>query len=273
MEQQAAKGHYAAKLRGKEYQSQNRKFDYLPVRMEDGRFLQGGNQEWWCGKIVDAGVLEARKSNYQKCRESEEYRIANLGCGVIAMTDLQLYLSKREAENDASIQKEDYERHTIYNWKSAYGIGKSYVNYLSGLYPWKMEEGLRVFLKDWKCDRQKVRWAPYAFRTNAEQRRLAWTAIVDMLRADYPVVISYHTFSPKQNALIMYKQKEDALEGAAVKPGDQRVTSHYMTVIGAWDSGDGKRLLQVESWGEIYFIRFEQYAKRLNYFTNYLWIY
>ena len=65
----------------------------------------------------------------------------------------------------------------------------------------------------------------------------------------------------------MAKVNEDA--------GDRNPDSHYMTVIGyvKYLKDDGinySYILEVVSWGKIYYINYDEYAKKLNWFSNIL---
>ena len=54
--------------------------------------------------------------------------------------------------------------------------------------------------------------------------------------------------------------------------------SHYMTIIGLYkcpgvQPQKYKYILQVVSWRRVYYIDYDQYAKKLNYFSNMLSVY
>ena len=54
--------------------------------------------------------------------------------------------------------------------------------------------------------------------------------------------------------------------------------SHYMTIIGLYRYASEqplqyKYILEVVSWGQVYYIDYDMYAKNLNYFSNILSVY
>lgn len=252
---------------------------YLSLRDHAGRRLYGGNQNWWLSQ-VEKRPGKGFLAPYRLGRQEEAYRLARLGCGVIAMTDLELYLKRRmatelkagEGAADApDLTQKDYESYAMQKWRSSYGISKSLLNYYTGLYPWKMEKGLRAFLKKGDFSRKCVKWAPFLTKPMEKRRELTVKAIEDMLKEDYPVVFAYHTFHPKVHSLHLYGELDRALKKEKAERGDDTVASHYMTIIGLIRSKDGY-VLQVESWGRIYYVRYEEYARKLNYFSNILLI-
>ncbi|MBQ9489212.1 MAG: hypothetical protein IJU80_04705 [Lachnospiraceae bacterium] len=303
---------WRARLRGNRSKSE-KDAEYVPVIVSNGRICQGGNQSWWLSLLTKLSTERQEQekqrkhtkrkdqkrispSRYQMCRRDEDYRIASLGCGVIAMTNLELYLKTRTTEKTdlvprlegptkalakstdgakaiMPLPKEEYLREVGNNWKATYRIGKSYVNYLTGLYPWKMEAGLRKCLLKLRCSRTRVQWAPYVGKPQNCQKQMVLDTICDMLEQDYPVVCAYHTFSPKEHSLILYHELGLAVRGANAEGRYDKVSSHYMTIIGCYVAETGCTILQMESWGRLYYVRYDEYAKRLNYFTNILRIY
>lgn len=56
------------------------------------------------------------------------------------------------------------------------------------------------------------------------------------------------------------------------------LTSHYMIIIGLYKyvgerSLQYEYILEVVSWGEVYYIDFDMYAKKLNWFSNIMSVY
>ena len=67
----------------------------------------------------------------------------------------------------------------------------------------------------------------------------------------------------------------DSYENARNRGESASVNSHYMTIIGysKYLKDDGleyEYILKVVSWGGIYFINYDDYAKKLSYFSNIL---
>lgn len=68
---------------------------------------------------------------------------------------------------------------------------------------------------------------------------------------------------------------QDAKTGES---GIPRTDSHYMTVVGLYKYADKnpmdyKYVLEVVSWGDVYYIDYDEYAQKLGYFTNILSVY
>ena len=261
---------WIAKLRGCLIKDGLEAKDYICVRLEDGKSIQGGNQSWYYARAKKTDEdAKGHKNSLKRCRNDENYRLANLGCGVIAMTNLELYLGRTRY---GEITKKQYENAVSEAWKQKYRIGRNYLNLITGLYPWKMEKGLSQFLKERGLSRQRVKWAPYAIKPIKRQREMVRKAMEEMLAEDYPVVFSYHTFEPKKKGLVLYSALEDAEKGTAPTSKDEVIDSHYMTATGIYRTKNGLYVLQTESWGRIYYVRFEKFAENLNYFTNILMI-
>ena len=251
---------------------------YLSIRARNGAKLHGGNQNWYWEKTRENELrLQGVKTRFEFCKKDENYRLASLGCGVIAMINLENYLlRKKNLESSNSLKDEIdqkiYEDYAAKRWKDAYHVNKSYLNYVTGLYPWRMENGLSHFLLEHGFERKKVTWAPYVLKPVKTQSKLVLAAIREMLSSDFPVVFSYHTFQPKEHSIVMYHDLEAALKGDVKSGADTSVGSHYMTIIGLYHSENVGYVLCVESWGKIYYIRYSSYAKALSYFTNILYV-
>ena len=271
-------GHYEARLRHIPLEKVGGGGAYLYIKDKNGRFTHGGDQNWWLDDEMAEFSHAKDKIRFQACRKNDRFRLSNLGCGVIAMINLEVYLSrahgkgKDQADKGDAILKEDYEKLAQQKWEERYHIGKSYVSFKAGLDPLKMERGLRKFLKEHELDRRHVKWAPYMFHGPSKQKKLVLDAIKDMLDADYPVVFAYHTFDEKNSSINLYRNLEDAVFAIEGRKGNERVGSHYMTIIGVFVGNNGQIVLQIESWGRIYYCLYDEFASKLSYFSNILCI-
>jgi hypothetical protein len=100
--------------------------------------LNGGNQNWWQMKFN----LEEKKGmeDFKSIMEIPEYRMWHLGCGVVAMTDLELFLTQQNDGYKAPLQditydketgiisNDDYMKYAEYNRDNIYYLGGNYVN-------------------------------------------------------------------------------------------------------------------------------------------------
>ncbi|MCR5500035.1 MAG: hypothetical protein K6F31_06555 [Acetatifactor sp.] len=271
-------GHFEARLRHIPLEKVGGDGAYLYIKHKNGRFTHGGDQNWWLDDEMDEFSHAKDKIRFQICRKNDRFRLSNLGCGVIAMIDLEIYLSrahgkeKGQVDKGDPITKETYEEYAKQRWEKQYNIGKSYVSFKAGLNPWKMERGLREFLKEQGLDRRHVRWAPFVLHGKEKQKELVMASIKDMLDADYPVVFAYHTFDEENSSINLFRNLEDAVFAIEGRKGNERIASHYMTIIGVFAGNNGQVVLQVESWGRIYYVLYEEFASKLSYFTNILCI-
>ena len=258
-------------------------WDYLLIRMENGKHCHGGDQGWWTKpdpqdgtKSISPGFISSKviPSKYRRAKRDEYFRISFLGCGVIAMNNLEWYLSAMESGRNhtgGEISQAQYMERVWQNWSRDYYISGNPINQLAGLYPWNMERGLSCFLAEHHCKWKNVKWAPYWKRSPRKQRKLVLALIKSMLEGGLPVVCSYHTFDPKRKSLILYHSPEAAAETLAsedraqepkawlmkqqsesirqmqgrtgsVKEGKlTRINSHYLTIIGLYSFEPGEK--------------------------------
>ena len=89
-------------------------------------------------------------------------------------------------------------------------------------------------------------------------------------------IFSYHSFAKK--SIILYDSVQEAGTNNSERANPANADSHYMTIIGLYKSLNEqpqkyKYILQVVSWGRVYYIDYDQYAKKLDYFSNILSVY
>lgn len=254
--------------------------DFLRVEVSEGVYKNGGDQQWWKELASCQADL-----NYGDYRNDRNYGMWQLGCGVIAMTDLELYLTQQNTGYSAPsnpifydqgagiIKKEDYMRYAEKNRDDVYPLYRNpKLNYLAGVFPWDMKASLKKYLKNNGNRFSTVKWAPRVLGIRQKARLL--NDIENMLKNNFPVVCSYDASVTKKK-LCMYKTLNDARLGLKEGQNTESIVSHYMTIIGTYKYLDktGNRyetLLQVVSWGNIYYVRYDDYSRRLNYATNIL---
>ncbi|MBR3515958.1 MAG: hypothetical protein IKO10_06550 [Lachnospiraceae bacterium] len=235
--------------------------DYLNV---DG--ANGGDQGWW-------GYYDKSLKQFYT---SEDYRMGYSGCGVMAMTDLELYLTTQNAgyqapyqtisynSTNGNISKADYMSYAEFNRDNVYLLMATPVDDIVGVIPTDMVMGIENYLKKNNHPYQQAVWAPTLSKTGMISR------IETMISNGIPVVFSYHSFIED---IRMYGSDKDA-----ITMGDNKLQSprsHYMTIIGYTkylrDNGkDYGYILKVESWGNIYYINYDEYAKKISILSNIL---
>ena len=266
---------------------------YLNIVKSDGTTYYGGDQGWWEDKAIfqEGGgeLIGQLKLEYDKY-----YRLWHMGCGTIAMSDAELYMTIQNSDYCLSVtntfdsdfqktglcKKDAYQEYIEKMYDTKYAIEGDVVNRNAGLYPWKMERGFSDFLKVNSNPSTNVKWARYSMATYEKEKRDIVNEIERMLNEDIPVVFSYNTFDYDDN-IILY----DSIQGARNNTGEDEdgtapasTPSHYMTIIGLYRYASErplqyKYILEVVSWGQVYYIDYDMYAKNLNYFSNILSVY
>lgn len=254
--------------------------EYLKIYEDEYLYKNGGDQGWWSSEAKSSANL-----NYWDFASDKNYRLWKMGCGVIAVSDVEIYLAQQNKNyrfpvcdiaynNNGHIQKDDYMNYVNYNSDLAYDFGGGLLYYLTGLLPQNMEYGLERFLNINNHRQKTVTWAPYSWYGKTDEEELVLEQIETMLNNNLPVVFSYYT-ADKDEAINLYKE----LEGAKIEnindSDHETVTGHYMTIIGLYKyldekSTDYKHILKVTSWGKIFYIRYDEYCKSLNFFSNIL---
>lgn len=252
---------------------------YLKIAGDDGKIYDGGNQGWWTDKVTtgDDTVGRLFKDSY--------YRLVKIGCGTVAMSDAELYLTLQnsgygldvptsfdgEFRRTGVCRIEAYRDYLEQMYAAKYAVN----DVIAGLHPAAMQRGLGSFLKANNSAYGRVKWARYGRIAGVMRKQKILDEIERMLKEDIPVVFSYHSFLKKE--IRLYTSLHNAKEHVKTE-GDGRATSHYMTIIGLYrypvgQQQDDRYILKVVSWGSVYYIDYEMYARKLDYFSNILSVY
>lgn len=225
-----------------------------------------------------------------RLKEDKYYRLWQIGCGTIAMCDAELYLALQNSGYSLSvatsfgqdfrqtglIKMDAYKDYIEQMYDGKYEITGGFINRRVGLYPWDMESGFTEFLRTIdSSSKVAAYWARYGKIAGIERQQKILEEIERMLDGDIPVVFSYH--SMMEQDIRFYTSLQNAEKG--IETGDDKFTnSHYMTIIGLYkcpgqQPWNYKYILEVVSWGKVYYIDFDQYAPTLDYFSNILSVY
>lgn len=266
----------------------NSKFSnyYLNIVESNGKTYDGGNQGWWENDVTSDNTMK----HQTRLKEDKYYRLLKMGCGTIAMSDAELYMALQNSgyslnvpstfptdfQQTGTIQINDYKDYIEQTYDGKYAITGGFINRRVGLYPWDMERGFTEFLRTIdSSSKVAAYWARYGKIAGIERQQKILDDIARMLNEDIPVVFSYH--SMMEQDIRFYVSLQNAEKG--IKTGDDKFTnSHYMTIIGLYKCPGQqpwkyKYILEVVSWGEVYYIDFDQYAPTLDYFSNILSVY
>lgn len=260
---------------------------YLNIVGNDGKSYYGGDQDWWEDKVTTGESMDKD----DRLKQDKYYRLQKLGCGTIAMSDAELYLTIQNSGYSLSVpdtfsadyqqtglcQMDAYRDYIEQLYDTKYEITGGFVNRKVGLYPWDMESGLGDFLKANKSPNRNVKWARDGQIAGVIRKQAVLDEIERMLKADIPVVFAYHTFTEGDN-IILYDTIQEAKDNVSNKSNPANTDSHYMTIVGLYKYSDGqpwnyKYVLEVVSWGKVYYINYDIYAKKLDYFSNILSVY
>ncbi len=224
------------------------KDNFIEIK-KDNRIYYGGNQSWW---------------------DEEDNMLQVYGCGIIAMCNIELYL-KNQCEVSATIESSTVELYYD-NYKQyvndrcrVYGLYRGKLLAKIGLVPWRMVRGIKKFLCNdlsYNMDKIEVKWAP------TKRSKNIMYYIEDMLDHNIPIATSYFTFKKKDKIqFFIYDEKDNCL---ILK---QRCNSHYFNITGIVEfENEGDKYFRISSWGKLYYIRVEDWIRKLSYFSNILYI-
>lgn len=265
----------------------NSKFSdyYLYIEEDDGTFYYGGDQGWNYGDLTTSDDMDYQ----ERLKDDKYFRLRKLGCGTIAMSDAELYLElqnnytslEQNFKNNGKIKKDDYIDYINKLYGTKYAIGNKPLDLKVGVYPSQMVSGLSGFLSENGNPKNNVKWSRYGKIAGVFRKQKILEDIERMLNEDIPVVFAYHTFDD-DDYISLYNSIQGAINNNgqnedATKLEEQQ--SHYMTIVGLHKyAGDDyplqyKYILEVVSWGRIYYIDYDTYAKKLSYLSNILSVY
>lgn len=250
---------------------------YLKIDDKDG-----GDQGWW-----EEEANSNAKLNQFDFITDKNYRIWKMGCGLIAVSDVEIYFMQQNGDYSAPIngiaydqetgiiQKSNYMSYVNLNADMVYNFWGDVLRYYTGLLPISMELGLEQYLTYNDCEQTSVAWAPYSKYAKEDAKLFILYKIEDMLKNNLPVIFAYYT-TEEDNNLTLYKELDYAIN-ETVNKENQPVRSHYMTIIGLYKywNEETKRfeyILEAVSWGDVYYIRYDEYSDNISYFSNILTI-
>ncbi|MGP1349428.1 MAG: hypothetical protein ACTTK0_07300 [Stomatobaculum sp.] len=182
-------------------------------------------------------------------------RIAALGCGLIALSDLLLYLRGIGSSGCVPRGAVSLRCGGAYSGYVCALNRRAAVRPLIGLNGLSMARTFNRYAKKrgWRC---RARWAKLSDVQLLETVRR-------MLAEDIPAILSVGPgFSGEGGArgikLFEMREEDEAFAGAPVRAGE--VGNHYMTAIGMIRIG-GREYFRVVSWGRCYLISVEEYLR------------
>ena len=245
-------------------------FEFLEI----GDF-DSGDQRWWM-EDEEFKMLKA-KNSFHYFNTLIDYRTRYGACGLIAMTDLELYLAQQNGYqsspvqdiplygSDGKISVSDYMAYANCNRDNVYHLNGGLIDYNLGVNVVWLVLGLTDYLAYNGAEYIYVKWAGCS---NADQ---IIYEVKRMINQNYPVVCSYHSRSDEP--LFYYSTAYDAMNLTDYNK-ELMATSHYFTIIGYVryydDDGRVKYLLKTASNGGIYYVNFDAYSRNVNITNNIL---
>ena len=195
----------------------------------------GGNQSWW---------------------KNENDSMSEYGCGVIALCNLELYVSGAGIKG---ITYEDYRAYVDKRHREVYFINKRKKLRRLGLLPMIMERGLDKFYSS-RNGNPIISWCPTV------NKKLIGKLMEKMLKNNIPIVASYYVFNKKNKLdLYTYNSKNKSFEKSV------GIKRHYFNIVGV-TRRNGKDMLIISTWGEKYYAEYDQWVKKLSIFSNILYV-
>ena len=202
------------------------KHPYIAV-MKDGELFYGGSQSWAASRTM------------------QKY-----GCGVIAATDLLLYLSlHKEYCGSREFTGEEYENGILEAGEYMETAGRMRRRYFPvvpgfGMPGWLLSAGINHYFRK---NRIPLRSCFGVLNRNLQNR------IGAMLSHDIPVILAVGPNFPiprKKHKLALYKKTGGAYVEAC------RTAAHYVTVTGLYE-----QWMKISSWGQEYYININEYCE------------
>lgn len=212
---------------------------YIQVRRNSGELTYGGDQGFFRG---GSGPLDARKNA--------------MGCGVVAFSDLLLYLGNGDpgkiiAENRSYVNR--------INGQNAY---TEYYNciyeFLGGVSKRSGISGMKLAMRFNRLSKRE-KWGLRAFWGISAGK--LYGRVEEMLAKDLPVILCIPMIlfgKNKKEGLPFYCMKSGKLQKAAT------VSAHYVMITGVvTEYGNEEVLFEISSWGKKYYINWKEYENMM----------
>ena len=249
--------------------------DDVFLRIEN--IYAGGDQQWW----GESKTFSDLATEYAYYSTHADYRMSSFGCGIIAISDLEIYLSQTYGfqcipyqashqipswDSNGNITQNEYMRYAEFNRDYVYNLDSDYSHFWNGVYETDLVCGLRDYLTYNGVEYPYVLWAI------SEKKEDVILSITKMISDNNPVLFAYN--SNNTGEIITYRDIYRAMNNDEKKAGDGSTSGHYMTIVGyiMYDDGslEHKYLLIVESRGRFCYINYDKYSEKLSYRNNVL---
>lgn len=210
---------------------------YIQVRRNNGEITYGGDQGFFKGGAP--GSVEVRKSA--------------MGCGVVAFSDLLLYLgtgdqSRETPESKCYVNRMNDEEEYCSYYNCIY-------DFMGGVSARNGISGIRLMLRFNRLARRE-HWGMRAIWGLGAGK--LYGRIEEMLKQDIPVILCIPI-------MLLKKDKKDGVSfyrGIGEWKKETTVSAHYVMVTGiVQECGSTEMFLEISSWGKKYYINWNEYEK------------
>lgn len=212
---------------------------YIQVRRNSGELTYGGDQGFFRG---GSGPDDARKNA--------------MGCGVIAFSDLLLYLGSSDP-NKITSESESYVNRI--NGQDNY---KEYYNriygFLGGVSKRSGISGIKLAIGFNRLSKRE-KWKLRAFWGISAKK--LYGRVEEMLAKDLPVILCIPMIlfrKDKKEGLPFYRMENGKLQKAAT------VSAHYVMVTGIVTEYENEEaVFDISSWGKKYYVNWKEYESMM----------
>lgn len=215
------------------------KNSYIQVRRNSGELTYGGDQGFFRGESAPADV---RKNA--------------MGCGVVAFSDLLLYLGNGDPQKITTESKSYVNRINDQNdYKEYYNC---IYEFLGGVSKRSGISGIKLAMRFNRLS-QREKWGLRAFWGVSAKKLYA--RVEEMLAKDLPVILCIPM-------ILFRKSQKEGLPFYCIKNGKLQkaasVSAHYVMVTGiVTEYGSEEALFEISSWGKKYYISRKEYENMM----------
>ncbi|MCM1127336.1 MAG: hypothetical protein NC429_12800 [Lachnospiraceae bacterium] len=212
---------------------------YIQIRRNSGELTYGGDQGFFKG---GNGRYDDRKNA--------------MGCGVIAFSDLLLYLGSGDPEK-VTRESQSYVNRT--NGENGY---KEYYNciydFLGGVSKRSGISGMKLAMRFNRLSKRekwnlKASWGISASKLYGRAE--------EMLARDFPVILCIPMIlfkKDKKNGLPFYRLEKGKMRQVAA------VSAHYVMITGMMEEPEsGETFFEISSWGKKYYVNWKEYENMM----------
>ncbi len=218
--------------------SKKLKHDYISV-ITPGQAPSFGGSQMWYGRI--------RKELKFREKLERDNRIRSYGCGLVAASDILLYLENEKDSTPAKnrLGMEDYSKRLLELEKKYFKI-----YHVLGITGTRIARKLNSVFKHENL--------PYTAKWGTGEKDFL-DCIEEMIDNNIPILFSVGPGYMHKERVKLYKI--NVYNNKTVFSEDTTVKDHYMTITGiVYGEEEKKVMLELSSWGKKYYLDYDEYA-------------